>query len=218
MQVPPYWCANKMDVWEAFVDEWTGPEWQATHEAARERRLMMGGAAHHQGSVPLATYAARYVSLIHFFILTPNSASIVTMILFRSQSAAHGGERVSTFQAWGLAHKGKATAPGLVFNLADGPDAYTNPLVHQKLTSYVEGVREVHGPEYDPTTEPIDADIVMRVGGGKKHGRHLIADSSITGSRRLSQIRAESTSGSLPIRERPTATQHIVSSLQVIYL
>jgi len=30
--------------------------------------------------------------------------------------------------------------------------------------------REVHGLEYDPRTEDLDGEVVMRVGGGKKHG------------------------------------------------
>jgi hypothetical protein len=42
--------------------------------------------------------------------------------------------------------------------------------------------REVHGPEYDPTTEYLDTEIVMRVGGGKKKGRYWIADGAIDSS------------------------------------
>ena len=38
---------------------------------------------------------------------------------------------------------------------------------------------EVHGPDFDPSTEPIDGEVVMRVGGGKKHGRYWIGDSLI---------------------------------------
>jgi len=40
-------------------------------------------------------------------------------------------------------------------------------------------VREVNGPDFDPYTVPIDVEVVMRVGGGKKHSRYYIADSSI---------------------------------------
>jgi hypothetical protein len=32
--------------------------------------------------------------------------------------------------------------------------------------------QEVHGPDYDPSTEPIDPDVLMRVGGGKRHERY----------------------------------------------
>jgi hypothetical protein len=31
--------------------------------------------------------------------------------------------------------------------------------------------QEVHGSDYDPRTEDIDRDVLMRVGGGKRHGR-----------------------------------------------
>ena len=116
------------------------------------------------------------------------------------------------FQAWGLAHKGKATSD-VSFSLEDGPEAYSNPMAHAKLTSYVEGAREVYGPEYDPTTQPIDPDVVMRVGGGKKHGRYFLGDDSIHSSKSLSQIRAETMSGGPAIRERPVATHHLVTTL-----
>ena len=76
---------------------------------------------------------------------------------------------MNTFQAWGLAHKRKATSD-VVFNLEDGANAYTNPTAHTRIRAYTEGVREVHGPDYDPTTQPIDPEVVMRVGGGKLHG------------------------------------------------
>jgi hypothetical protein len=39
--------------------------------------------------------------------------------------------------------------------------------------------REVHGPEYDPTIEDLDTEIVMRVRGGKKKGRNWIANGAI---------------------------------------
>jgi len=125
---------------------------------------------------------------------------------------------VTTFQAWGLAHKGKATSD-VVFNVDDPPEAYTNPTAHDKIRTYTQGVREVHGPDYDPTSQPIDAEVVMRVGAGKQHGRYLIADGSISSSRRLSQIRASSSSGSpSSIRPRSNTTQGIVAALQVICL
>ena len=77
-----------------------------------------------------------------------------------------------------MAHKGKA-ASDVTYNPEDPPEAYSNPSVHSRLSDYSSMAREVHGPEFDPSTEPIDAEVVMRVGGGKKHGRYYIADSSI---------------------------------------
>jgi hypothetical protein len=38
--------------------------------------------------------------------------------------------------AYALAHKGKAMAPEVTYNPADGPKAYTNTSVHSKLSEY----------------------------------------------------------------------------------
>ena len=68
-----------------------------------------------------------------------------------------------------MAHKGKATSD-VTYNPDDGPKAYTNPVVYSRLHDYTAMAQEVHGPEYDPSTEPIDPDVLMRVGGGKRQG------------------------------------------------
>jgi hypothetical protein len=79
-------------------------------------------------------------------------------------------------------------------------------------------VREIHGPYYDPTTEDLDGEVVMRVGGGKKHGRYWIADGAIDSfsTPTLSQIRARSTSASPAIRPRQDTSQYRIQALQVI--
>jgi hypothetical protein len=78
--------------------------------------------------------------------------------------------------------------------------------------------REVHGPEYDPTTKDLYTEIVMRIGGGKKKGRYWIADGAIDSSSTptLSQIRARSTSASLAIRPRQDTSRHHIQAFQVI--
>jgi hypothetical protein len=78
--------------------------------------------------------------------------------------------------------------------------------------------REIHGPEFDPTTEDLDGEVVMRVGGGKKHGRYWIADGAIDSSSTptLSQIRARSTSASPAVRTRLDTSQLQIETLQVI--
>jgi hypothetical protein len=70
-----------------------------------------------------------------------------------------------------MAHKGKATSD-VTYNSDDGPEAYTNPAVYSCLHDYTAMAQEVHGLEYDPSTEQIDPDVLMRVGGGKRHGRY----------------------------------------------
>jgi hypothetical protein len=78
--------------------------------------------------------------------------------------------------------------------------------------------REVNGLDFDPYTMPIDAEVVMRVGGGKKHGRYYIADSSINPATTpsLSQIRARSSSSSTAIRSHPDNTDVQMAALKVI--
>jgi hypothetical protein len=69
-----------------------------------------------------------------------------------------------------LAHKGKATS-NIDYNSEDPPLAYNNATIHNRLSQYIEMARAVHGPEYDPSTQDLDGEVIMRVGGGKKHGR-----------------------------------------------
>jgi hypothetical protein len=70
-----------------------------------------------------------------------------------------------------MAHKGKATS-----DVTKNPDveteAYSNPAVYSRLSVYTAMAQEVHGPDYDPRTEDIDEDILMRVEGGKRNGRY----------------------------------------------
>jgi hypothetical protein len=76
---------------------------------------------------------------------------------------------------------------------------------------------EVHGPEYDPRTEQIDPDVLMRVGGGKRHGRYWIADGAIDSSSTptLSQVRGRSTGSSTAIRPRQDSSHHRIQQLEV---
>jgi hypothetical protein len=94
-----------------------------------------------------------------------------------------------------LAHKGKATSD-VDYNPEDPPSAYTNETIHSRLSEYTSMARTVHGPEYDPTTQDLDGEVVMRVGGGKKHGRYWIGDITLDTATTptLSQIRARSMS------------------------
>ena len=106
-----------------------------------------------------------------------------------------------------MAHKGKATSD-VDYNPEDGPEAYSNATVHNRLSEYTSMAREVHGPEYDPSTEDLDGEVIMRVGGGKKHGQYWIGDSTLDTATTptLSQIRARSTSSSPAIRPRLDST------------
>jgi hypothetical protein len=119
-----------------------------------------------------------------------------------------------------MSHKGKATSD-VSFNPEDPPEAYTSESAYKKVTEYHEAARAMHGLDYDPTTDNIDARLVMCLGKGKQHGRYWMANSVIdsTTTPTLSQIRAQTTSGSglPPIRERPAYAQARVEALQVSF-
>lgn len=120
-------------------------------------------------------------------------------------------------KAWALAHMGKATAD--IDYSQDTPDsAFTNPTIPPRLHAYTERAREVHGAEYDPSTQDFDGRVVMEVGGGKKHGRLWLGDGTIDSASvpRLSEIRSRAPSGSGSIRSRPTADQMEIATLRVI--
>jgi hypothetical protein len=73
--------------------------------------------------------------------------------------------------------------------------------MYTKVQEYKSAVREIHGEDYNVRTEPIDVEAIMRLGGGKKHGRLWIANGTIDSSTvpSLDAIRAWSMSSSQPI-------------------
>ena len=119
--------------------------------------------------------------------------------------------------AYAMAHKGKATSD-VSYNPDDPPEAYTNPTAYDCISEYTSAARSIHGNDYNPSSEDLDAEVVMRIGGGKKHGRYYLGDGVIdaTSTPSLSQLRARSTDTSIPIRPRPETPQQRILSLQVI--
>jgi hypothetical protein len=119
--------------------------------------------------------------------------------------------------AYAMAHKGKATSD-VSYNPDDPPEAYTNPTAYDRISEYTSAARSIHGNDYNPSSQDLDAEVVMRIGGGKKHGRYYLGDGVIdaTSTPSLSQIRARSTDTSIPIRPRPETPQQRIVSLQVI--
>lgn len=117
-----------------------------------------------------------------------------------------------------MAHKGKATSSETTYNPEDPPEAYSNPSIHTRVASYTKMGKEVHGPEWDPASEPLDGEVIMRMGGGKKHGHYYIGDSLLDASTTptLAAIRARSTGSSPPIVQRPSQTLAAMEQLQVI--
>ncbi|TVU49105.1 hypothetical protein EJB05_00397, partial [Eragrostis curvula] len=183
----PWWMASHPDCWRVLVGKWCADGWEAMHKACRQRRLLMQGPSHHQGSLSLSEYAAKY-------------------------SAAHGGEPINTFEAFALSHKGKASTE-IQYNPEDPPEVYSNPSAYSRLSSYS---KEVYGQDYDLRSHDLDGEVVTRAGKGKKHGQYYLGDSVIdtASTPTLSQIRARTVSGGPSIRERPTATLALQAQLE----
>jgi hypothetical protein len=74
-----------------------------------------------------------------------------------------------------MAHKGKVTSD-VTYNPDDGPVAYNNPAIYNRLHDYTAMAQEVHGPEYDPRTEQIDPDVLMRVGRRNRQKTWVVLD------------------------------------------
>lgn len=112
---------------------------------------------------------------------------------------------------YALSHKGKAKDPDNRWNPEDGPDAYTNANVQPKLVEYSAAFRQSHPEEdKDPFKEPLDAELVMRLGGGKQHGSYWMANSAISlaTTPTLREIRkaGSSSSSGIPIAPRRPST------------
>jgi hypothetical protein len=78
--------------------------------------------------------------------------------------------------------------------VSDGPEAYNNPSFGRRIAEYTEACKQKYGEDYNPSEHDIDTDIVIGLGGGKKHGRLWIGDDIIdSSSLRLADVRARRT-------------------------
>jgi hypothetical protein len=80
--------------------------------------------------------------------------------------------------------------------------------------------REVRGPVFNPVTEPLDGESVVRSGEGRMHGRYHVGDSLLVpfAVPMLAAVRSRDrgTSSAPPIHRRPTPTQTLNEQFQVI--
>jgi hypothetical protein len=119
---------------------------------------------------------------------------------------------------WALSHKGKASVSETTYNPDDPPQAYNNPSIHGRLNVYTETGRQVHGPEWDLTSVPLDGEVNMRIGQGKKHDHYYIGDNILDSASTptLTELQARSTRSSPPILSWPSAALAHMERLQVI--
>jgi hypothetical protein len=106
-----------------------------------------------------------------------------------------------------MAHKGKA-ASDVTYNPDDGPEAYTNPTVYNRLHDYTAMAQEVHGPDYDLSTEPIDPDVLM--GGQRRQETWTVLD-----CRRGNRLVLHSHSVSNAGKEHGLESSHTTSARQL---
>jgi hypothetical protein len=89
-----------------------------------------------------------------------------------------------------MAHKAKATSD-VSYSVSDGQEAYNNLSFGRHIAEYTEACKQKYGEDYNPSEPDIDTDIVMALGGGKKHGRLWIGDCiTNSSSLRLADVRA----------------------------
>jgi len=219
LQMCPEWCDKYQDCWLAIVRIWRSDASYEQHRERRRRRLQMQGAPHHQGNRSLPQYIEKWVCFYSNLSSNTESSLPVTMFVFSSQSQAHGGQDCNEMMGYALSHKGRATAPDNVYDEEDGPDAYTNSSVYPKIDAYRRVFRQRHGETSDPATEPLDTDLLMRLGPGKQHGSYMMANSAIDPSSAptLREIRrgGSSSSSDIPIAPRQPSSAQMFSQFQV---
>ena len=106
---------------------------------------------------------------------------------------------VLEFGAWAVSHMGPVKS-GVVFNPDAPSQAYSDPSVHAKVRDYTEAVRALRGLDHNLSTEPLETEVIVRLGQGRKHGRLWIADGADSSSSApsLSDVRAWSMAEAFP--------------------
>ncbi|KAE8817483.1 putative serine/threonine-protein kinase receptor [Hordeum vulgare] len=115
------------------------------------------------------------------------------------------GYSAHILEAWKECHKGK-----------HGTE-FCSQSAQERYKTLREVFQEVHWQDAEPTTKPLDPELLIIAGEGKGHGRHLLCNEAITTSshRKLHEIRASSTSSTPSILSRPTAASRKITHLKI---
>jgi hypothetical protein len=118
---------------------------------------------------------------------------------------------------YALPHKGNTTSD-ITYNEADPPEAYNNPMIEPRLVWYNTTAREIHGPEFDLRRGPLDGEVIMRIGKGKKHGHYFVGDSILDQADvpSLPTVKARSTTSAPPIQRRLNIAETLLETVNVI--
>ena len=63
-----------------------------------------------------------------------------------------------------MAHHGRATAPDVQYNPDAPPTVYNNSSIQTRISDCTSMGRKIHGPVWDPSTQNLDGEVVIRVG------------------------------------------------------
>jgi hypothetical protein len=100
--------------------------------------------------------------------------------------------------------------------MSDEPEVYNNPSFGRRIAEYTEACKQKYGEDYNPSEHDIDTDIVMALGGGKKHKRLWIGDGIIdSSSLRLADVRTRRMESDPQIRARPSVGMGHLNALEV---
>ncbi|CAN6294947.1 unnamed protein product, partial [Urochloa humidicola] len=60
LSVPPWFLANNTQCWAMVVDKWFSEGWVAKHKDGQQRRALMPGVPHHQGSRNIKQFSKKW--------------------------------------------------------------------------------------------------------------------------------------------------------------
>ncbi|KAM3276325.1 hypothetical protein ACQJBY_044615 [Aegilops geniculata] len=97
----------------------------------------------------------------------------------------HNAPLPNLFVSYALAHKApyRTATP---YDENDMASAYSSKTAYDRMEKFKGMAKELKGPEYDVTTEPLDHALVMISGEGRKHGKEAIAGGMFPSSPRSS--------------------------------
>ena len=108
------------------------------------------------------------------------------------------------FDLYGMAHTAKyKKAKAFSESDLDNPENFTNISSHHKLVRYREEGKARKGEDYNLSQNPIDPELVMISGRGRRHGSIAIGDGLIRCPLTLPEIKARQMSSCPEIRPHP---------------
>ncbi|KAE8798661.1 Glutamate decarboxylase 1 [Hordeum vulgare] len=111
---------------------------------------------------------------------------------------------VHILEAWKESRKGK-----------DGSELCSH-LAQERYETFREVFQEEHGKDAEPTSKPLDPELLIIADEGKGHVRHLLCNGAIATSlhHKLHEIRTSSTSSTLSIPSRSTVAAREITRLK----